>query len=84
MTMIRRLVAICFSAVFFVVSGAFAAAPNIDTGRQLFVDDHLVESTDGVVRHWNKPDISEYLRITIGTDEQMDAVIAALSEITAS
>ena len=36
------------------------------------------------VRHWNKPDISEYLRITIGTDEQMDAVIAALSEITAS
>ena len=36
------------------------------------------------VRHWNKPDISEYLRITIGTDEQMDAVIAALREITAS
>ena len=30
-------------------------AIDIDTGRQLFVDDYLVESTDGVVRHWNKP-----------------------------
>ena len=37
-----------------------------------------------LVRHWNKPLISEYLRITIGTDEQMDAVIAALKEITAN
>ena len=30
-------------------------AVDIDTGRQLFVDDALTESTDGVVRHWNKP-----------------------------
>ena len=30
-------------------------AVNIDTGRQLFVDDALIETTDGVVRHWNKP-----------------------------
>ena len=37
-----------------------------------------------VVRHWNAPAISEFLRITIGTDEQMDAVAAALREITAS
>ena len=37
-----------------------------------------------LVRHWNKPGISEYLRITIGTDEQMDAVTEALREITAS
>ena len=34
-----------------------------------------------LVRHWNKPGISEYLRITIGTDEQMDAVVAALRDI---
>jgi histidinol-phosphate aminotransferase len=33
------------------------------------------------VRYFNKPRISEYLRITIGTDEQMDAVTAALKEI---
>ncbi len=33
------------------------------------------------VRHWNKPRISEYLRITIGTDEQMDELVSALKEI---
>ena len=36
---------------------------------------------DIYVRHWNKERISNYLRITIGTDEQMDALIAALKEI---
>nr|WP_330369979.1 histidinol-phosphate transaminase [Butyrivibrio sp. NC2002] len=34
------------------------------------------------VRHWNKDRISDYLRITIGTDEEMDKLIDALSEIT--
>lgn len=33
------------------------------------------------VRHWNKPRIADYLRITIGTDEQMDAMFEALEEI---
>lgn len=33
------------------------------------------------VRHWNKPRISNYLRISIGTDEQMDILFAALKEI---
>ena len=33
------------------------------------------------VRHWNKPRISEYLRITIGTDQQMDELLKALAEI---
>lgn len=33
------------------------------------------------VRHWNKARIDNYLRITIGTDEQMDALFAALREI---
>ena len=28
---------------------------NIDNGRQLFVDDHLIESTNRVVRYWNAP-----------------------------
>jgi len=31
------------------------AAVNIDCGRQLFVDDALIESTSGIVRHWNAP-----------------------------
>lgn len=33
------------------------------------------------VRHWNKPRISNYLRVTIGTDEQMDRLMEALREI---
>lgn len=36
---------------------------------------------DIYVRHWDKARISNYLRITIGTDEQMDALLAALKEI---
>ena len=38
------------------VSGSCAfAAIDISTGRQLFVDDFLVEATTNVVRHWNRP-----------------------------
>ena len=36
------------------------------------------------VRHWNKPRIENYLRITIGTDEQMDTMIAFLKEYLAN
>ena len=34
-----------------------------------------------IVRRWDLPRISEYLRITIGTDEQMDTLIKSLREI---
>lgn len=34
-----------------------------------------------LVRHFDKPRISDYLRITIGTDVQMDALVEALSKI---
>lgn len=34
-----------------------------------------------LVRYFNKPRISEFLRISIGTDEEMDALQAALGEI---
>ena len=33
------------------------------------------------VRYWNKPRISQYLRITIGTPEEMELLYAALAEI---
>ena len=34
-----------------------------------------------IVRHFNKPRISEFLRITIGTVEQNDALIAGLESL---
>ncbi|MCM1386830.1 MAG: histidinol-phosphate transaminase [Bacillus sp. (in: Bacteria)] len=40
-----------------------------------------LKERDIYVRHWNKERIDNYLRITIGTDEQMDALLAALKEI---
>ena len=35
------------------------------------------------VRHWNKPRIANYLRISIGTDEEMDRLIAFLEQFLA-
>lgn len=34
-----------------------------------------------LVRYFNKPRIDQYLRITIGTDEEMDAMLQAIDEI---
>ena len=53
-----------------------AAAPR--KAKEIF---EKLKEHDIYVRHWNKERISNYLRITIGTDEQMDALIAALKEI---
>ena len=35
------------------------------------------------VRYWNKPRINEYLRITVGTDEECDTLVVNLKEIIA-
>lgn len=35
-----------------------------------------------LVRWWNLPRILDYLRITVGTDEEMDALVTALTELT--
>lgn len=35
-----------------------------------------------LVRWWDKPRISNHLRVTVGTDEEMDALCAALAELT--
>ena len=37
---------------------AAAGAIDIDLGRQLFVDDHLVAAADGVARHWSLRTVS--------------------------
>ena len=37
-----------------------------------------------IVRHFSAPRISDYLRITVGTDEQIDRLLSALSNILGS
>lgn len=54
----------------------FASKPGV-TGAAL--QQHL-EGCGIYVRHWNAPRISDYLRISIGTDEQMDVLIQKISE----
>ena len=49
----------------------FASHPNIP-GEELF---KALRENGIYVRFWNQPRISEYLRITIGTDEEMQKVV---------
>ena len=37
-----------------------------------------------IVRHFSAPRIADYLRITVGTDEQIDRLLSALSDILGS
>ena len=55
----------------------FAKYPTI-AGHDLYtkLKEHGI-----LVRHFNKPRISDYLRITVGTKDQMDALISAVAEI---
>lgn len=55
----------------------FAMHPD-RPGKELF--DYLREH-DIIVRRFDLPRISEYLRISIGTDEEMDTLISVLKEI---
>lgn len=47
-------------------------------GEQLY---HALRSRGVLVRWFNRPRIHDYLRITIGTDEQMDKLFEALRQI---
>ncbi len=42
-----------------------------------------LKENDIYVRHWDKDRIRNYLRITIGTDEQMECLYRALKKICA-
>ena len=55
----------------------FARHPGF-SGKALY---QALKACGILVRHFDKPRISEYLRITVGTPEQMDALVAALKEI---
>lgn len=55
----------------------FAKPPRM-SGEEMF---HELRKKNIVVRWWDKPLIRDYMRITIGTDEQMDSVVKAMREI---
>jgi histidinol-phosphate aminotransferase len=40
---------------------------------------HLLENKI-LVRHWNKPHISNFLRVSIGTDEEMEAFLTCVKQ----
>lgn len=55
----------------------FATHPRMDA-QTIFEE---LRKRNIYVRHWNKPRIADYLRITIGTDEEMKQLVAQLKEI---
>lgn len=55
----------------------FARHPKIG-GEELYLK---LKEKGMLVRHWKKRRISDYIRITIGTREQMDALLSAVTEI---
>jgi len=55
----------------------FVTHPDIP-GEKLYLD---LKSRGVLVRHFSKERISEYVRITIGTREQMDRLLKEVSEI---
>ena len=57
----------------------FARHPDCDGSK--FKDE--LKARGVLVRHFSKPRIADYLRITVGTPEQMDALIAATAAILA-
>lgn len=53
------------------------AAHRTVPGQELF---EALRANGIYVRHWNKPRIENYLRISVGTDEEMDKVLAFLED----
>jgi histidinol-phosphate aminotransferase len=58
----------------------FAAHPAID-GNDLYL---ALRERGILVRHFSTPAIAQYNRITVGTDEQMDTLLAAVRDILPS
>ena len=54
----------------------FVKHPDVD-GQELFM---ALRKEGIIVRHWNKERIDQYLRITIGSDEQMEVMLQFLTK----
>jgi len=55
----------------------FTKHPSIE-GKTLYSS---LKSKGVLVRYWNKAEISDYVRITIGSREQMDVLLEKVREI---
>lgn len=74
---VKRLRELDFNVVDSTANFVFASHKNID-GQTMY---SKLKDKGVLVRHWNKPRISDYLRITIGTDEEMNILIEKIKEI---
>ena len=55
----------------------FARSPRIG-GEELYLK---LKQKGILIRHFNKPRIADYVRITVGTKEQMESLITAVTEV---
>ena len=74
---VKELAGLGFNQVPSAANFIFVKAPNIN-GGDLYT---ALRERGILVRHFNKPRISDYIRVSIGTDEDMDAFIKACMEI---
>ncbi len=78
-TLVDALLAMGFDVVPSAANFLFARHPNFDAADL----QAGLRARHVIVRHFDLPRIDQYLRITVGTDEQCEKLIAALRELTA-
>jgi histidinol-phosphate aminotransferase len=76
-TLTRELEALGFEVLTSAANFVFARHPHHDAEKSALA----LRQRGIIVRHFKAPRIDQFLRITIGTDEQCHALIAALREI---
>lgn len=75
----NELIALGFDVIPSKANFIFAKAPNM-SGADLY---SALKEKGILIRHFNKDRISDYIRITIGSENEMQAFITAIKEITA-
>ena len=66
-----------FETVPSVANFIFSRHPSLQ-GKELYIE---LKKNGVLVRHWDKPEIADYVRITIGSREQMDTFLKRTREI---
>lgn len=74
---VAELDALGFDTVPSVANFIFTRCPAVK-GNSLY---SVLKAKGVLVRHWNTPEISDYVRVTIGSREQMDVFLAKIREI---